>query len=84
MLGSELEVVTGRLKPGKLYSEYIAACDYFRSSKISLGGAIKCLGAMAVQDTSWEKHIKDGNSFVTRVLEQPKVWIYGSEHELTA
>jgi predicted nucleotidyltransferase len=30
------------------------------------------------------KHIKDGNSFVTRVLEQPKVWIYGSEHELTA
>jgi len=30
------------------------------------------------------KQIKDGNSFVTRVLEQPKLWIYGSEHELAA
>jgi stalled ribosome rescue protein Dom34 len=30
------------------------------------------------------KHVKDGNSFVTRVLEQPKLWVYGSEHELAA
>jgi predicted nucleotidyltransferase len=30
------------------------------------------------------KHVKDGNSFVTRVLEQPKLWILGSENELPA
>jgi predicted nucleotidyltransferase len=30
------------------------------------------------------KQIKDGNSFVTRVLEQPKLWIYGSENDLAA
>lgn len=30
------------------------------------------------------KRIKEANPFVTRVLAQPKVWIYGSEDELAA
>jgi predicted nucleotidyltransferase len=28
------------------------------------------------------KRVREGNSFVTRILSQPKVWIYGSENEL--
>ena len=30
------------------------------------------------------KKLRAGNSFLTRVLEQPKVWIIGSEHDLAA
>ncbi|MCI0570998.1 MAG: hypothetical protein L0Y66_09610 [Myxococcaceae bacterium] len=30
------------------------------------------------------KRLKDGNAFVTRVLGQPKLWLIGSEHDLTA
>ena len=30
------------------------------------------------------KRVKERNSFVTRVLSQPKVWIYGSENDLGA
>ncbi len=30
------------------------------------------------------KRIKSGNAFVKRVLEQPKVWVIGSEHDLGA
>jgi hypothetical protein len=28
------------------------------------------------------KRVKDQNSFITRLLAQPKLWIYGSEHDL--
>jgi predicted nucleotidyltransferase len=30
------------------------------------------------------KRVKEGNAFVTRILGQPKLWIFGSEHELPA
>jgi predicted nucleotidyltransferase len=30
------------------------------------------------------KRVKDQNSFITRLLTQPKLWIYGSEHDLPA
>ena len=30
------------------------------------------------------KRIKDGNGFVSRVLEQPKIWIIGDENDLSA
>lgn len=30
------------------------------------------------------RRIADGNAFVTRVLEQPKLWLIGSDHDLTA
>ena len=30
------------------------------------------------------KRRQNGNAFVTRVLEQPKLWLIGSEHDLTA
>lgn len=30
------------------------------------------------------KRVREGNSFVRRILSQPKVWIYGSENELAA
>lgn len=31
-----------------------------------------------------DKRIADGNAFATRVLEQPKLWIFGSEDDLRA
>jgi hypothetical protein len=30
----------------------------------------------------FSKRVRAENAFVTRVLEQPKVWIIGSEHDL--
>ena len=30
------------------------------------------------------KKLRDGNAFLTRVLEQPKIWVIGSERELAA
>jgi predicted nucleotidyltransferase len=30
------------------------------------------------------KRTREGNAFVTRILAQPKVWIYGTENELAA
>ena len=30
------------------------------------------------------RRVRDGNAFVKRVLEQPKVWVIGTEHELGA
>jgi predicted nucleotidyltransferase len=32
----------------------------------------------------WSKRIKEGNAFVTRVLQQPKLWIIGGERDLPA
>ena len=32
----------------------------------------------------FKRRLKQGNAFVKRVLEQPKVWIVGSEHDLPA
>ena len=31
-----------------------------------------------------QRRVKEKNAFITRVLEQPKVWIFGSEDELAA
>lgn len=30
------------------------------------------------------RRVKEGNAFINRVLEQPKVWVIGSEHDLGA
>jgi len=30
------------------------------------------------------RRIKQGNAFVTRVLEQPKLWLIGNERDLSA
>jgi predicted nucleotidyltransferase len=32
----------------------------------------------------WQKRIKQGQSFATRVAAQPKLWIYGTERDLAA
>lgn len=32
----------------------------------------------------FSKRVKETNAFLTRILEQPKVWIIGSEHDLAA
>ena len=32
----------------------------------------------------WSKRVKENNSFVTRVMEQPKIWLFGSADELGA
>jgi predicted nucleotidyltransferase len=34
--------------------------------------------------TEFSRRTRDENAFVARVLEQPKVWIIGSEHDLPA
>ena len=30
------------------------------------------------------RRIREGNSFITKVIEQPKIWIVGGEHDLTS
>lgn len=30
----------------------------------------------------WAKRVKEGNSFVTRVMQQPKIWLFGNERAL--
>ena len=30
------------------------------------------------------RRVKEGNSFIRRVLSQPKVWVIGTEHDLAA
>jgi predicted nucleotidyltransferase len=32
----------------------------------------------------WDKRLSSGNSFLVRVLAQPKLWIIGTEHDLAA
>lgn len=32
----------------------------------------------------WSKRLRDGNAFLIRVMEQPKLWIIGNEHDLPA
>lgn len=32
----------------------------------------------------WRERIESGNSFVTRVLAQPRIWLIGGEHDLAA
>ncbi len=34
--------------------------------------------------TEWTRKIKEANNFLTRVLEQPKIFLIGNEHELGA
>lgn len=34
--------------------------------------------------SEWRKRIDTGNSFMTRVLAQPRIWLIGGEHELAA
>lgn len=34
--------------------------------------------------STWDTRLREGNSFVTRVLAQPRIWVMGGEHELTA
>lgn len=34
--------------------------------------------------TELRKRIRDGGSFITRVLQQPKLWLFGGEHDLAA
>jgi len=34
--------------------------------------------------TEFSRRVKGKNAFVTRILEQPKIWVIGSEHDLAA
>jgi predicted nucleotidyltransferase len=55
-------------------------------------GALEAVGAKLgrrVNPTVYSRkelarRVKDGNAFVKRVLEQPKVWVIGTEHDLGA
>lgn len=35
-------------------------------------------------NADWSKRIKEGNAFVARVLQQPKLWVIGDERDLPA
>jgi len=60
------------------YAELMAAVD---APSTQLGRPVN---PTVYSGREWSKRLKDGNAFLTRVLEQPKIWIIGNEHDLPA
>lgn len=65
------------------------------SDRLSYGDVFKVLEPLSARlgrmvnptvysRAEWVKRLESGNSFVTRVLDQPKLWIVGTEHDLAA
>lgn len=67
-----------------IISNDVTYADIFRAfetTSVSLGRKIN---PTVYSPQEFGKRIKDCNSFVTRVLKLPKLWLIGSEHEFAA
>ena len=67
-----------------IISDHITYADIFRAldtTSVSLGRKIS---PTVYSPKEFEKRIRDRNSFVTRVLKLPKLWLIGSEHDIAA
>lgn len=67
-----------------IISDHVTYADIFRaleSTSVSLGRKIN---PTVYNPKEFEKRIRDRNSFVTRVLKLPKLWLIGSEHDIAA
>jgi len=65
-----------------IISDHVTYADIFRAletTSVSLGRKIN---PTVYSPNEFEKRIKERNSFVTKVLKLPKLWLIGSEHDI--
>jgi len=65
-------------------SDSLTYGDVFKVLEPASAGLGRTVNPTVYSRAEWAKRVASGNAFVTRVLAQPKVWIIGTEHDLTA
>ena len=65
-------------------SDAVSYADVFRRLEPLTSQLGRTINPTVYTRKELAKRIKEENAFVTRVLSQPKLWIYGSEDELSA
>jgi predicted nucleotidyltransferase len=65
-------------------SDSLTYGDVFKVLEPASAGLGRTVNPTVYSRAEWAKRVASGNAFVARVLAQPKVWIIGTEHDLTA
>ena len=67
-----------------IVSDSLSYADVFASLEDVSQALGRAVNPTVYTRKEWTKRMKDQNSFVTRVMEQPKIWLFGSDDELRA
>ena len=67
-----------------IISERVTYGDIFRALETTSASLGRKINPTAYSPKEFEKRMKDGNSFVLRVLKLPKLWLIGSQHDIAA
>lgn len=67
-----------------IISDKLDYADVFGALESATTGLGRTVNPTVYTRAELARRRKDGNAFVTRVLEQPKLWLIGSEHDLSA
>jgi predicted nucleotidyltransferase len=65
-------------------SDSLSYADLFGALEPLVGSLRRAVNPQVYSRQELAKQISKGNSFVARILSQPKVWIYGAEGDLAA
>jgi predicted nucleotidyltransferase len=65
-------------------SDSLTYADVFRVLEPSSARLGRRVNPTVYSGAEWTKRVRSGNAFVSRVVAQPKLWLIGSEHALSA
>ena len=67
-----------------IISDHVTYADMFRVLETTSAILGRKVNPTVYSPRELEERIRDRNAFVTRVLTQPKLWLIGSDHDITA
>ena len=67
-----------------IISDSLAYADAFSALEDATRELGRSLNPTVYTRSEWMKRLKERNSFVARVMKQPKIWLFGSPDDLRA
>ena len=67
-----------------IVSDSLGYADVFGAFETAAKRLCRAVNPTVYTRIEWTKRIKNRNAFLARVLEQPKLWLIGGEHDLRA
>lgn len=67
-----------------IVSDSLSYSDVFGALETTSQALGRTINPTVYTRREWAKRVKEQNSFVVRVMEQPKIWLFGSPDELRA
>ncbi len=67
-----------------IVSDSATYADVYSAVEPLVGTLGRPINPTVYSTKEWTKRVKEKNSFVVRVRQQPKIWLYGSEDDLAA